>query len=126
MEEEKTKAGELYALINQRTKEIGGNLLPSEILLGSMVEVIRSADFTQSADGRKALLFNDVMAQTFLLVFDSMTDVYESDRFKEFGRVLKKTVKEGSPTRRAEYEAFKKAMNGNNETDENTSIGFGR
>lgn len=121
MEEEKTKVGELYATINRRTKEIGGNLLPSEIILGSMVEVIESADFAKSPDGRKALIFNDVTAQTFLMVYESMIDIYESARFQEFNKVLKKTVEESSPTRKAEYKALKEAMNGN---DKNRFIGF--
>ena len=55
MEEERTKAGELYAKINQRTKELGGNLLPSEIILGSMVEVINSADFAERQTAERLL-----------------------------------------------------------------------
>ena len=123
--EEKTKAGELYAIINQKTKEIGGCLLPSEILLGSMVEVIKSADFAETSDGRKTLVFSDVAAMAFVAVLDNMTDIYESDRFKEFARLCKKQV-EASGRLSENYQAFKKAMNGDNGNNENTSIGFDR
>ena len=58
----------------------------------------------------------------FLAVLDSMTAIYDSDRFKEFGRVVKENV-ESSPGLKSDYLKFKRAING---IDENTSIGFDR
>lgn len=122
MKEEKTKVGELYAMINQKTKEIGGDLLPSEIILGSMVEVLKSVDYVESPDGRKAIVFSDTAAMAFVSVLDNMESIYESARFKEFGRLCKNKV-EASGGLSDSYKAFRKAMNGN---DESGAIGFGR
>ena len=125
MNDKKTKVAELYDIIDQQTKGIGGHLLPSEVILGSMVEAIQSADFKQAPDGRKALVFNEVSAQTFLLVLESMTVIYESARFQEFGRVLNERVESKGATEKARYEAFKKAMNDIPDNDDNKTIGFG-